>query len=131
MSETSTVFIIDDDSSVRRSLGRLLASVGYEVIACASAEEFLALPHETGPACLVTDIRMPGMTGLDLLDAIRRAARPLPIILSSGDIDSMTSAAAEASGVVRFLTKPFTVQDLLAAIEDALRVSRAAIPVPR
>jgi two-component system, LuxR family, response regulator FixJ len=115
-----TVFVIDDDASVRRSLARLLESLGYAVVACASAEEFLALPDATGPACLVTDVRMPGMTGLDLLEVIKGSGRRLPIILSSGDIDAATAASSKASGVVRFLIKPFGAEDLIAAVDQAL-----------
>ena len=97
MSPTPTVVVIDDDLSVRRSLDRLLVSAGYVVVACSSAHEFLALASLARPACLVTDVRMPGMTGLDLLETIRVRGRDLPMILSSGGGDAATSANARAA----------------------------------
>jgi FixJ family two-component response regulator len=127
MSGAATVIVIDDDLSVRRSLGRLLAAAGYGVVACASAEEFLALRDVTRPTCLVTDVRMPGMTGLDLLDDIRARGSDLPVILSSGDADAAAAAHARASGAVRFLLKPFASEDLLAAVADAMERDRAAL----
>lgn len=125
MTAKATVFVIDDDFSVRRSLQRLLVAEGYGVVSCASAEEFLALADVPRPTCLVTDVRMPGMTGLDLLEALRTDGRDLPVILSSGDVDA--TAAARASGAVRFLMKPFAADDLFAAIEEALERDRATL----
>ena len=126
MKQRSTIFIIDDDPSVRRSLRRLLAAAGYDVIDCGSAQEFLALRVMAGPTCLVTDVRMPGMTGLDLIDAMRRSGSELPVILSSGDIDAATVSHARRSGAIRFLRKPFTSDELFAAIEAALDSARAS-----
>ena len=130
MSARPTVFVIDDDLSVRRSLGRLLLSAGYEMVACASAEEFLGLPNLPHPSCLLTDIRMPGMTGLDLLEAIKLRGGDLPVILSSGDVDAATAAHARASGAIRFLLKPFSSTELLAALDEAFERDRAATPSP-
>lgn len=127
MSSNTTVVVIDDDLSVRRSLGRLLASAGYDAIICSSAEEFLAMPSVPRPACLVTDVRMPGMTGLDLLDVLRTRGPSLPIILVSGDADASTAAYAHAAGVVRFLLKPFASEDLLGALAEALDRERAEL----
>ena len=127
MSSNVTVVVIDDDLSVRRSLTRLLASVGYEVITCSSAEEFLDLASVPRPACLVTDVRMPGMTGLDLLDVLRTRDPSLPIVLISGDADAGASAHARAAGAVRFLLKPFASDELLAALAEALDRDRAAL----
>ncbi|HEX7778355.1 MAG TPA: response regulator [Vicinamibacterales bacterium] len=116
-----TVFVVDDDLSVRQSLRRLLSSEGYDVVLCGSAAEFLAVTERPRPSCLVTDLRMPGTTGLDLQDALRRSGRELPIIVSSGQADAATVARVRAAGAVRFLVKPFDVLDLFAAIEEALR----------
>ena len=122
----ATIFIVDDDVSVRRSLARLLMSAGYDVVACATAEEFLAL-DVARPASLVTDVRMPGMTGLDLLEALRSSGRDLPIILSSGDADAATAAQALSIGAFHFVSKPFEPDELLGALEDAIDRDRALI----
>ena len=122
----ATIFIVDDDLSVRRSLARLLMSAGYDVVACATAEEFLAL-DVARPACLVTDVRMPGMTGLDLLEALRSSGRDLPIILSSGDADAASAAQASARGAFRFVSKPFEPDELLGALEEAIDRDRSLI----
>jgi FixJ family two-component response regulator len=127
VSAAPTVVVIDDDLSVRRSLDRLLESAGYAVVACSSALEFLALPSLARPTCLVTDVRMPGMTGLDLLETIRMRGRDLPMILSSGDGDAATSAQARAGGAVRFLLKPFDSVELLSAVEEAIERDRASL----
>ena len=123
-----TVFVVDDDASVRQSMRRLLTSVGYDVVVCGSAAEFLSLPNRPRPSCLVTDLRMPGKTGLDLQDALRRSGRDLPLIVSSGQADAATAARVRAAGALRFLVKPFDVRDLLAAVSEALRLDQDAIP---
>jgi two-component system response regulator FixJ len=126
MIANTTVIVVDDDLSVRRSLTRLLVSAGYEVITCSSAEEFLGMPSVTHPACLVADVRMPGMTGLDLLEALRTRRPSLPIILISGDADADAPSHARAAGAVRFLLKPFASEDLLGALAEALDRDRSA-----
>jgi two-component system, LuxR family, response regulator FixJ len=125
VSADETVVVIDDDLSVRRSLARLFASVGYEVIMCSSADEFLAMSSVPRPACLVTDVRMPGITGLDLLDLLGTRRPSLPIILISGDADP--GVHARAAGAVRFLLKPFPSEDLLGAVAEALDRDRAEL----
>lgn len=123
-----TVFVVDDDASVRQSMRRLLTSVGYDVVVCGSAAEFLSLPNRPRPSCLVTDLRMPGKTGLDLQEALRRSGRELPLIVSSGQADAATAARVRAAGALRFLVKPFDVRDLFAAVSEALRLDQDAIP---
>ena len=123
-----TVFVVDDDASVRQSMRRLLTSVGYDVVVFESAAEFLSLPDRPRPSCLVTDLRMPGKTGLDLQEALRRNGRELPMIVSSGQADAATAARVRAAGALRFLVKPFDVSDLLAAVSEALRLDQEAIP---
>ena len=131
MSRPPIVFVIEDDASVLRSLARLLDASGFAVVPCASAEEFLALPEPDGPACIVTDIRMPGMTGFDLLEVLRGAGRHLPIILTSGDIDAAMALDVRSADVVRFLTKPFASDDLLGALVEAFRSQSAPATPPR
>jgi FixJ family two-component response regulator len=123
-----TVFVVDDDMSVRKSTGRLLMSAGYDVVICESAAEFLSLTDRPRPSCLLTDFRMPGKTGLDLQDALRRSGRELPIIVSSGQADAATVARVRAAGAVRFLAKPFDADDLLEAVAEAIRRDQESIP---
>jgi FixJ family two-component response regulator len=114
------VFVVDDDSSVRRSLSRLLAAAGYMVEALASAREFLAREPYAGPCCLVLDMRMPGMTGLELQQTLAAAGRRLPIVFVTGHVDVPMSVRAMKRGAVDLLTKPFDDKDLLAAIQRAV-----------
>ena len=124
-----TVFVVDDDVSVRKSTGRLLMSAGYDVIICESAAQFLSLTDRPRPSCLLTDLRMPGKTGLDLQETLRRTGRELPIIVSSGQTDAATVARVRAAGAVRFLAKPFDADDLLGAVAEAIRSDRDSSPV--
>jgi FixJ family two-component response regulator len=117
---TSTVFVIDDDASVRRSLARLLKSAGHAVEAFASAHEFLATPPISRAGCILVDLRMPGMSGLDLQEALARTGVNLPIVFISGDADVPAAARAFKGGALDFLTKPFDETALLAAVRNAL-----------
>ena len=111
------VFIVDDDPSVRKSLKRLLASAGYGVEAFASAREFLARERYTGPCCLVLDVRMPGLTGLDLQEALTATGRRMSVVFITGHGDVSMSVRAMKSGAIDFLTKPVDAKDLLKAIQ--------------
>lgn len=113
MTRCGTVFIVDDDLSVRRSLRRLVISAGYGVRVFCSAEEVLAVTDWPSRCCLIVDVSMPGMTGLDLLDALRAASRNVPVILSSGYGDAATLARARQADVFGFLPKPFRASELL------------------
>jgi FixJ family two-component response regulator len=120
MSSPARVYVVDDDASVRRSVCRLLYSAGYQPIPFSSAEEFLAVKIDPGPACLVLDLRMPGLTGRALQDAIVSESRPLPIVFISGYGDVPTSVSAMKAGAIDFLAKPFDGDDLLKAVDRAL-----------
>ena len=121
-----TVFVIDDDPSVRRALGRLMRSAGHRVETFGSAREFLQREHYHGPGCLVLDVRMPGLTGLDLQEGLAAAGYTMPIIFVTGHGDVPTSVRAMKAGAVDFLTKPFKAQELLEAVRDALERDKAA-----
>ncbi len=111
------VFVVDDNPSVRKSLTRLIGSAGHAVEAFASAREFLARERYPGPCCLVLDVRMPGLTGLDLQEALASAGRRMSIVFVTGHGNISMSVKAMKGGAVDFLTKPVDDQDLLAAIE--------------
>lgn len=117
---TTTVFVVDDEPSVRRSLSRLLKTAGYHVEAYASAQEFLEQPPKEGLHCLVLDVKMPDLNGLQLQEALMETDRCLPIVFITGHGDIPTSVRAMRAGATDFLSKPFDASDLLAAIERAL-----------
>lgn len=120
------VSVVDDDPSVRRSLARLVKAAGYKVEVFASAREFLARPPDEGPACLLLDVRMPGLTGLDLQETLTIAAHWTSIIFITGYRDVRASVKAMKAGAVDFLTKPVDDEELLAAIERAVARAGAA-----
>jgi FixJ family two-component response regulator len=120
MAVAPMVFVVDDDPSVRRSLTRLLASAGYTVEAFASAKEFLARESYPGPCCLVLDVRMPGLNGLDLQETLAATGRRMSIVFVTGHIDVPMSVMAMKRGAADLLTKPVDDTDLLAAVRRAL-----------
>jgi FixJ family two-component response regulator len=120
------VIVVDDDLSFRRSTERLIRSAGLNVQTFASAQEFLASPPPAGPACLVLDVRMPGLSGMDLQRELSRSGIPLPIIFVTGYGNIPMSVRAMKAGAAEFLTKPFRSRDLLAAVRGALERDRAA-----
>ncbi|MEA3157769.1 MAG: hypothetical protein QOK44_5358, partial [Betaproteobacteria bacterium] len=127
MTETEpTVFVIDDDSSFRRSTERLIRSSKFKVETFATATEFLSSERSNAPGCLVLDVRMPGLTGLDLQRELTRAGVRIPIIFMTGHGDIPMSVRAIKAGAVEFLTKPFRAQDLLDAIREAIQRDRTA-----
>jgi len=111
------VFVVDDDPAVRKSLTGLLLAAGYVVEAFASAREFLARERYTGPCCLVLDVQMPGLTGLELQAALAAAGRRMSIVFLSGHVDVPMSVKAMKGGAADLLTKPVDVKDLLVAIQ--------------
>jgi FixJ family two-component response regulator len=120
------VFVIDDDASIREALHSLIRSVGLNVATFASAQEFLQSPRPDVPACLILDVRMPGLSGLDLQRDLAEANINIPIIFITGHGDIPMSVRAMKAGAVEFLTKPFRDQDLLDAIQQALERDRRA-----
>ncbi|HEY2456782.1 MAG TPA: response regulator, partial [Candidatus Acidoferrum sp.] len=114
------VFVVDDDPSFRRSVERLVHLAGYMVNGFGSADEFLMQRPPEEAACLITDLRMPGITGLDLQQELASAGWHIPVIFITGHGDVSTSVRAMKAGAIEFLTKPFHDQELLAAIGEAL-----------
>lgn len=121
---TAVVIIVDDDPSFRTMVGRLLGTVGLKSIAMASPEEFLKMSPPDDPACLVLDVQMPGLSGLDLQRELARAGHHLPIVFMTGHGDIPMSVQAIKAGAVAFLTKPFRNQDLLDAVREAINLDR-------
>src|SRR5262245_17310626 len=122
----SIVFVVDDDSSVRDALRRLITSVGLTVQVFPTAHAFLGAPRRDVPGCLVLDVRLPGLSGLDLQRQLVGTDAVLPIIFLTGHGDIPMSVGAMKAGAVEFLTKPFREQDLLDAIRNAIERDRAA-----
>ena len=118
--DAPVVFIVDDDANVRRSIQDLLESVALRSEAFATPQEFLARKRSDRPGCLVLDVRLPGMSGLDFQRALSEAGEVIPIIFITGHGDVPMSVQAMKSGAVEFLTKPFRTQELLDAIQQAL-----------
>ena len=122
---TRTVFVIDDDADVRASMRRLLKTVGLHAELFAAAQDFLKWKIPPGPNCLVLDIRLPGMSGLEVQRKLREAGVNIPIIFITAHADIPMAVTAVKSGAEEFLTKPFRDQDLLDAIEQALQRDEA------
>jgi FixJ family two-component response regulator len=131
MSETNEVepivFLIDDDQLFRRSAERLIRTAGLNVQPFTSARDFLKSPRPEGPACLVLDVRMPGLSGMELQSELVRAGIDIPIIFITGHGDIPTSVRAMKAGAVEFLTKPLGNRVLLDAIHGAIERDRATI----
>lgn len=124
MPEQQTVFVVDDDQAARESLRWLLESVGHHVQCYGSAREFLAECDGTVPGCLVLDVRMPGMSGLELQNFLQERQWCLPIIMVTGHGDIPMAVRAMKSGAVDFLQKPYNDQALLDRIQHALDLCR-------
>jgi len=118
--DRAVVFVVDDDASMRRSLDSLLRSVGLDVQLFASAQEFMAGKRPDAPACLVLDVRLPGMSGLTFQEELAKAGVALPVIFITGHGDVPMTVRAMKAGAAEFLTKPFDDQVLLDAIHAAI-----------
>jgi FixJ family two-component response regulator len=123
--ESPVVFVVDDDVRVREALSDLLASVGLRVSAFGSASEFLESEKPDAPACLVLDLELPGISGLELQRELAERDAP-PIVFISGHGDIPSSVRAMKAGAIEFLSKPFGEQELLQAIDSAIVLDRAA-----
>jgi FixJ family two-component response regulator len=121
------VFVVDDDPSVREALGSLIRSVGLRVETFASAGEFLRQPPPAAPSCLVLDVGLPGLSGMDLQRELVALNRSIPIIFITGQGDIPTTVRAMKAGAVEFLTKPFRERELLHSIEQALLRDRQTL----
>jgi FixJ family two-component response regulator len=120
------VYVVDDDDSVRTALSSLIRSVGLRVETFSSASEFVAAKRPDAPSCLVLDVRLPGVSGLDFQTELAKTNTLIPIIFITGHGDIPMSVKAMKAGAVEFLTKPFRDQDLLDAIQVALERSRSS-----
>ena len=120
----AVIAIVDDDPSVRRGLERLIRSAGWKAEAFASAQEFLARPRSEAPSCLVLDLQLPGLSGLDLQKRMAEAGLETPIVFLTGHGNIPASVQAMKAGAVEFLTKPVEEQDLLKAIQEAVERDR-------
>ncbi len=125
MTNASIVFVIDDDPSVRSSLKFLLSTVGLQVETFGSADTFLHRKPPEAPSCLVLDVRLPGLSGLDFQRELAARNILIPIVFLTGHADIPMSVRAIKAGAVEFLTKPFRDQDLLDAVRIALERDRA------
>jgi len=121
-----TVFIIDDDPDIRASMRRLLKTVGLQAELFATAQDFLQRKMPKGPSCLVLDMRLPGMSGLEVQRSLLESGVNIPIIFITAHGDIPMTVKAMKSGAVEFLTKPFRDQDLLDAIEQAFQRDQVA-----
>ena len=119
-----TVFVIDDDAELRQALSRLFLSVGLKAKAFASTTEFLQFKTPDCPCCLVLDVRLPGMSGLDFQTELRKASVNIPIVFMTGHGDIPMSVRAMKAGAVEFLPKPFRDQDMLDAVQTGLERDR-------
>ncbi|MGB8169704.1 MAG: response regulator transcription factor [Chthoniobacteraceae bacterium] len=121
------VIVVDDDASIRHGLSSLVRSVGLQVTAFATAKEFLQYVPPQGPACLVLDVRLPGLTGFDLQRQMVAADNHIPIIFITGHGDIPMTVHAMKAGAVEFLLKPFREEELLRAIRHAIEVDRISL----
>src|SRR5512137_592912 len=121
-----TVFVVDDDPSVRKGISRLLASMGFRSETFGSAEAFLARERYEGVGCIILDVRMPGLTGMNLQDELSKADYSMPIIFITGHGNIPMSVQAMKKGAADFLTKPFDDKELLQAVENAIEKDRKA-----
>jgi FixJ family two-component response regulator len=125
-----TVYIVDDDESVRRALRRLVLANGLKAEVFSMAEEFLRSPRQAEKCCLVVDLHLPGLDGLELQKQLAAQDRRLPTIFITAHVDARKRDSALSAGAIAFLEKPFNEKTLLRAIEEALAQEKARPTVP-
>src|SRR6266852_6811912 len=125
------IYVVDDDASVRDAVGRLVRSAGWKVETFASAQAFLASRWVDVPSCLMLDVQLPGLSGLDLQQRLAKLGARVSIIFLTGHGDIPTSVRAIKAGALEFLTKPFADEDLLNAIRDGIAQDRRSRAVPQ
>jgi FixJ family two-component response regulator len=123
--QQGVVFVIDDDALLRDALSRLFRSIGLQVVTFASAPEFLNHKLPPNPGCLVLDVRLPGLSGIDFQSELAKANIDIPIVFMTGHGDIPMSVRAMKAGAIEFLPKPFRDQDMLDAVQDGLARDRA------
>jgi len=126
VSDQEVVFVVDDDPSVRKALRNLFSAAGVEVETFSTAQEFLNRSIDHGPACLVLDVRLPGLNGLDLQQRLDKSGHAVPIVFITGHGDIPMTVKAMKAGAVEFLTKPFSNRRLLDVIRQAIDRDRLA-----
>ena len=126
--DNAFVCVVDDDRSIRESLRNLIRSAGLNVQTFASAHEFLTRQRPEAPSCLVLDVQLPGLSGLDLQQELAKVNTPIPIIFITGHGDIPMTVRAMKAGAIEFLTKPFRDKDLLNAVEQAMHHGRQMAP---
>jgi RNA polymerase sigma factor (sigma-70 family) len=126
-SSGAVVFVVDDDPSMRRALSRLLKVSGRDVETFATPADFLARPAHVGAGCVVLDLKLPGLSGLEVQEALVSSARDLPIVFISGHGRVPAAVRAMKAGAIDFLTKPFQDADLLASVEKAIERSVSSL----
>ncbi|NLI80346.1 MAG: response regulator [Deltaproteobacteria bacterium] len=127
--QTLTVLVVDDDESIRRALQRLLQSNGYRVLTFESAEAFLSSAPVTGEFCLVLDIRLPGISGLELYETLASSGIKVPVIFMTAHDNPQWQEMAEKAGATAYLRKPFGEQSLLSALHHACERTQPSLPI--
>ncbi|HET7365998.1 MAG TPA: response regulator [Burkholderiales bacterium] len=131
MPPTRLVAIVDDDASIRGATRSFLRAAGYATATFGDAESFLGSSARAGTACLVTDMKMPGMSGLELCEALIAAGDPIPTVLITAYAEEVVQARARKSGIQCCLTKPFAPEQLLECVREALATRGGAGPIPK
>ena len=131
MTERSLIAVVDDDESHRRATRSLLRAAGFPTAVFSDAESFLASETRASAACLVADLKMPGMSGLDLCEALIASGDAIPTVLVTAYSEEVTQARARKAGINCCLIKPFAAEQLLECVREALATPRHRKPIPR